>query len=364
MPTNNIRSEQRGPWKKKAASAERALIDSIREVDMKTVINYLRADEWISSKVTMMLGMTAYFICINEISLPDALLILVVFFLFISAFLAISYVSNDFSDMEADKKAGKEKIIAKLPRPVIWLSLAALTVICVLPVMLYAKNTIAAAVVLALTVFLGTAYSMPGIRFKEKGLLGLIECSFAQHCMPMMVLWLFLEANTKNVIMWVVWFVLSFANGLRYILIHQYIDRENDRISNVHTYVSDKRVSIKTSIICFLVLESVCCIGLCVPLFTEFWFILVPGFLLNLMLEFCIYEVLNVFAKKDWLVSFDSVPLEALLNFFMPLMFGACMMKISPWMILFCAFVVICCWRAMRIKLGIAAVYVKSKFFS
>jgi hypothetical protein len=330
---------------------------------MKAVMKYLRIDEWISSKVTMMLGMTAYFICVDKVSIHDASRILVRFFLFASAFLAVSYVSNDFSDIEADKKAGKEKIIAKLPKPIIWLSLVLLTVICVLPVMLYVKNKMAAAVVLALTLFFGIAYSMPGIRFKEKGILGLVECSFAQRCMPMAVLWLFFDADAGNILLWVLWFALSFINGLRYILIHQYIDSDNDRLSDVHTFVSDKRFSIKTSIICFLVLEVICCIGLCIPLFTEFWFIFVPGFLLCLILEFCIYQVLNVFAKKDWLVSFDSVPLEAMLNFFLPIMFGACMVKYSPWMILFCLFVMICCYHAMKIKIGIAAVYVKSKFF-
>ena len=32
---------------------------------MKTLIRDLRADEWMSSKVTMMLGTAAYFLCIN-----------------------------------------------------------------------------------------------------------------------------------------------------------------------------------------------------------------------------------------------------------------------------------------------------------
>ena len=86
---------------------------------MKTLIRYLRADEWMSSKVTMMLGTAAYFLCINGRDMLTACRELAVYFLFLAMFLAISYVSNDFSDLEIDKKAGKKKVIAQLPRWVI-----------------------------------------------------------------------------------------------------------------------------------------------------------------------------------------------------------------------------------------------------
>ena len=75
---------------------------------MKKVMSYLRLDEWMSSKVTMMLGIQAYFICINREDITAAAMELIVYFLFLSMFLALSYVSNDFSDLEADRMAGKK----------------------------------------------------------------------------------------------------------------------------------------------------------------------------------------------------------------------------------------------------------------
>ena len=35
----------------------------------------------------------------------------ILYFIYLAAFLSFSYLINDFSDMEADKKAGKKKLI-------------------------------------------------------------------------------------------------------------------------------------------------------------------------------------------------------------------------------------------------------------
>lgn len=328
---------------------------------MKKVMSYLRLDEWMSSKVTMMLGIQAYFICINREDITAAAMELIVYFLFLSMFLALSYVSNDFSDLEADRMAGKKKVITNVPRWGVWLSFVLMAAAGNVPLMLYADDKLLCAVLIFVTVFLGIAYSVPGIRFKERGVWGLAECSFAQHCMPLTVLFLFFEINRLNVFLWIIWFVLSFLDGLRYILIHQYIDRENDRATGIHTFVSDSRVNIRKGILCLCILESVCCILLLIPLLPEYAVVVIAGLLFNLLLEFCIWQVLNVYAGKDWLVSYDSVPLEAFLNIIMPVMFGICMMKRSVWAGIFSVFILICCFRSLKIKLGIAGVYVKSR---
>lgn len=162
--------------------------------------------------------------------------------------------------------------------------------------------------------------------------------------------------------MWIVWFCLSFFDGLRYILIHQFIDRENDRATGTHTFVSDRQMNIRKWILYLCMAEGVCCIFLLVPLFARYSVIIISGLAFNFILEFCIYEVLNVYAKKDWLVSYDSVPLEALLNIIMPVMFGLCMAKRNVWAGLFCIFILVCCFKSLKIKLGIANVFLKSKF--
>ncbi len=328
---------------------------------MKNLFRYLRIDEWISSKVTMMLGVAAYFICLGNVGIYDAAKILGTYFLFLSMLAAISYVANDFSDMEADMKVGKKKVIASLPRPVIWLSFVIMALIGDIPIMLCAENKLLCAALIIVTTFMGVAYSIPGIRFKERGVLGLIQCSVAQHCLPLTPLFLFFGFDGTNAFVWIIWFVLSFFDGLRYILIHQYTDRENDRLSGTHTFVADGRVNIRRFVIALAISEGICCLLLMIPLFAAHKAIILAGVIFNIALEFCIWMVLNVYAKKDWIVSFDSVPLEAFLNAIMPFMFGLCMMKINRWAGLFSLFILICCYSMMKIKLGIAAVFVKSK---
>lgn len=331
---------------------------------MNKVFRYLRIDEWISSKVTMMLGISAYFICLNKTPVVPALQQLGVYFLFLFALSAIGYILNDYFDMEIDRKAGKKKVIAEMPKWAVWLTVIAIAIIGNAPVFIFAENKLLCLIIVAVNYLFGACYSIPVLRFKERSVWGLIECSLAQHCVPLTFLFLFNRFTTLNLILWGIWFVLSFMNGLRYILIHQYIDRENDRAADVHTFVADGRTGVKKAIVSLCCMESVCSVGLLVPLFMDNLFniiVLSAGTLFNISLEFCIYMVLNVYANKDWMVTFDSVPLEAFLNIIMPVMFGVCMVRTSYWAFVFIAFILLCCMKALIIKLKIAYVYVKSK---
>ena len=109
---------------------------------MEAVIKYLRVDEWMSSKVTMMLGIQAYFICLDQTDALAACKELLVYFLFLSMFLAVSYVANDFSDLEIDKMAGKKKVIGNLPRWAVWLSFLLMALAGDVPILLYADNNL------------------------------------------------------------------------------------------------------------------------------------------------------------------------------------------------------------------------------
>ncbi len=326
---------------------------------MKKVADYLRIREWIDSKVTMILGVAAYFLCLKGTDISDWFKSLGSYFLFLSMFLALSYVFNDYTDLEIDKKAGKVKVITSVPKWLIYVSFVVMILIGNVPVLLLVeKKMICLCLIVLITIF-GLAYSLPGIRFKERGLLGLIECSFAQRCFPLFLILFFMDINKINLILWTGWLVISFIDGLRYILIHQYIDRENDRNTGTHTFVLDKQVNIRKIIICLLLIEVLGCMALLIPLVVKYPVIVGIGVVVCIILEYCIYRVLNVLAKKDWLVSFDSVPLEAFLNIIMPVMIGICMMKTNLKTIFFVLFILICCINAIKAKFDIVAVLMK-----
>lgn len=329
---------------------------------MKRVLLYLRLNEWMSSKIVFMLGILLFFLYINGKTVGNFMLVILAYFLYTSMFMATSYVANDFSDIEIDKKTGKKKVIAELPKWQIWASFVALFLIGNVPVMLLTKHKIACAVIILITYFLGLAYSGLGLRFKEKGVWGLVECSLAQRCMPLLLIPCLIEINLSGWWFLAGWMIVSFLDGLRYILIHQTIDLQNDLKTGVQTYVAEKRKNFRNVIAVFLGLE----IGFLCVVMISFWekdligMILMTG--IYVACEYCIYQVLNVYAKKDWLVTFDSVPLEAFLNFVFPFFVGVCLSRThSLFYLVYCLIIVLICWDQMKIKLNLVKVFVQSK---
>ena len=326
---------------------------------MRKLAEFLRVREWIDSKVTMSLGIAAYFLCLDGADIADWFKVLVAYFLFLSMFLALSYVFNDYTDLEIDKQAGKTKVITSVPKWLIYVSFVVMILIGDVPFLLLVDNRIICLGVIFLITIFGLAYSLPGIRFKEKGILGLVECSFAQRCFPLFLILFFMNINRINLILWVGWLLISFIDGLRYILIHQYIDQENDRNTGTHTFVLDKQINIRKTIVCLLLTEVLGSMALLSPLAVKYPVIVGIGVVVCIVLESCIYRVLNVLAKKDWLVSFDSVPMEAFFNIIMPVMIGICMMTTNLNSIYFVLFILICCINAIKAKLDIVAVLIK-----
>lgn len=324
---------------------------------MKKVIAYLRMEEWLSSKVTMMLGILMYFLYLSNSSAKKSLIDVLIYFLFLGTFLAISYIANDYSDIEVDKKAGKKKDIATMEKWQIWLSLIFLFLIGNIPLVLYCENKITVVILVLFNYVMGLAYSTLGIRFKEKGVWGLIECSIAQRCLPLLLIAAMIRLDYVELQLLFGWIIVSFFDGLRYIIIHQVLDLENDLKSGVVTYVSQKKKNYRKIIISLLLMELVGTVALLIPVFMEHIIIAVLLVVLFVVLEFGIYKVISVFANKDWFCTFDSVPLEAFLNCGMPLLLGLCNMSNNRYIFIYVLGLVIICASPMKVKLNIAKIY-------
>ena len=79
---------------------------------MKKIIDYFRVIEWYDSKIPFMLcGYIFNIILAGDRDVGDITIKFILYFIYLSAFLSFSYLINDYSDMEADKKAGKKKVI-------------------------------------------------------------------------------------------------------------------------------------------------------------------------------------------------------------------------------------------------------------
>lgn len=328
---------------------------------MKNIISYLRINEWLSSKVTMMLGVLAYFLYMCKLDEVSASFGIIVYLLFVSNFLAISYIANDYSDIEVDKKAGKEKVIAKLKTWQIWASLAFLFFTGNVSLIVYCEKKIYAVVLIAITYVLGLAYSTLGIRFKEKGIWGLLECSFAQRCMPLTIIYVILPLNQSQILLLCGWIIISFLDGLRYIIIHQVVDLENDLKSGVVTYVMQKKKNYHRLLATLFYVDIIGTFIILYPIISDHIFLSALIGLIFGLLEFGIYKVLNVFAKKDWFCTFDSVPFEAFLNFGMPLLIGICIAIKSYYIWAYVILLFVTCFKPICVKIGIAKIYYLQK---
>jgi len=328
---------------------------------IKIIIKYLRIDEWLVSKVTMMMGILMLFGYVNETPISYLWKEAGAFFLFCSMFLAVSYVANDYSDIEIDRLAGKKKVIALLPKWAIFASFFLMIIGGNVPIFLLANNKLLCVILIVITYFLGLAYSTCGLRFKEKGVAGLIECSFAQRCMPLFLIFVIENLAGYKFYLLIGWIILSFVDGLRYILIHQTIDLENDIKSGVKTFVSDKNFNGHKLLFLLLLFDMVLTAIVLSPIWMKHMVIMGIGILICFLIEYCIYYMLSKLAGKDWLVTFDSVPMELFLNMFMPILIGLCMSISYPYMLIFSGIIFVLCSKAIWVKLGMAWITVDVK---
>lgn len=280
---------------------------------MQKIIDFLRIKEWFTSKCSLMIGIFIYCYLKTGYAITyEFWLLLVSFIIFISFFLAFGYVINDFCDREIDKMAGKKKIIASLPYQVCILILVAMIVAAVCPILIVGRGKIQLIVAVAATIFWGMSYSAPPFRFKEKGIWGLIVSSIAQRCMPLWVLYELIPLSLKE---FVLWETLSFFIGLRYILVHQRIDAQNDLKTGTVTFATRQINFVKKGIYLSFTVEILCLFLLFAP-WEESSFLIVAG----ITCLYVIWQGLIVRKKlhENMFMTFSCVPLEDFYNFFIP----------------------------------------------
>lgn len=205
----------------------------------------VRADDWLW-KFPPLLAVAYAFILVEDHNTFTSLSSLILIFAVCGpAAAAYGYMINDIFDLAADRAAGRKN----------WMGLfspfqkfaACLLCLCagLLPVFFYEFGS-TARYLLMVQFLLPTVYSVPPIRFKERGFLGVIVDSLGAHAVPV----LFISAAftyTGSVpqseayplaISAALW---SFFLGLRNITIHQVRDRLNDKRANVRTFGGSRK---------------------------------------------------------------------------------------------------------------------------
>jgi len=208
----------------------------------------IRWNEWGDSKLPFIF--IAWMLAsINKYSIFGNLGPLLAVVLFSGCFLAFGYLYNDWLDREADKHAGKIKLVQNLPGWRVSLYLGVLVILSLIVLLPWFSNPIVIAVI-SLCYFCAITYSGPWFRFKERGSLGLLVSSISQRSLPAGLIFAILgEYNIAAAI----YLCLTLIIGFRWMLIHQIDDYEKDSLSQIKTYTlkKGKDSSLKTSYLLF-----------------------------------------------------------------------------------------------------------------
>jgi len=278
---------------------------------VKRVMKMLRVGEWLTSKLPFLF--LPILICINDFGLlKDQLLLCLSYFVYLFTFLGFGYAINDYSDQEIDKKIGKTNVMGELSNWKCWSILALLVMGCVpFAEMIFSVTSL---FLFVFVYFWGATYSVEPFRFKEKGVSGLLVSSLAQRTIPLFPL---MSISKKYWMIVCICGVIGFLVGLRYILIHQYEDIENDQFTGTNTYVKNHNHGITKMVYTSFIIECVFVFAL------EIFFIKsIVGYVLALLCvaqTFVTYYTIQYIYRKKYFLSFICVPFEDMYNFYLPL---------------------------------------------
>src|SRR2546429_481715 len=149
---------------------------------------------------------------------------------------ALGYGINEIADRKCDQQAGKPNRAAGLSRTSLGLFLFMTAGLSFALSLLWAVDEAAPALVLAGLV-LAAAYSLPPLRLKEGGIVGLIGAAAAQWVLPVLAVsagqpWGWLRPSAWCLAL------LGLAIGMRWIAVHQLHDAPADRKAGVRTWAS------------------------------------------------------------------------------------------------------------------------------
>jgi 4-hydroxybenzoate polyprenyltransferase len=150
------------------------------------------------------------------------------------------YVVNDLFDLEQDARSGRRNTMVRMRR-------GARAALCVIPVALafgalrFVAASPAVFALLSVNLLLPALYSIPPIRLKERGLLGVLADAGAAHAVPTALMVVALTPHEQvSTSRW--WAFLAatcgwaLCSGLRGIIVHQVRDQVADAAAGIETF--------------------------------------------------------------------------------------------------------------------------------
>lgn len=226
-------------------------------------IDFTRFGSWLN---TIESNLIASFLLLLLEPFKQSNFVYLLFFIITQFFLlAYTFIVNDFGDKNIDITIGKNKPIHRYSkqRVALILSVFAGSSLC-LP-LIFGNLLVKATSIVALTLL--TFYSVKPIRFKERGILGIIVADGAQRSLLFLIFALFISAKLLPTIFFFCWlFIIGFQDELG----HQLRDIKNDEKAGVSTWARKIGYNLGEKILIASMVASL--IYLCISfLFLEFY---------------------------------------------------------------------------------------------
>ena len=230
-----------------------------------------RVDNWWYSKVAPALALSYCSALIYHVpTWPAARSILLIAFVGLCAG-SYGHIINDVFDIEVDRNAGKRNHMAGFA-PWQRFALCALTLALAFAPSIFVSFSRTSLLLLAVEFLLPTIYSVPPVRLKGRGALGLVCDSLGAHLVPCLYVISVLAhhaaypalLHTVTTIVFVVCTAIwALFLGLIGILIHEFEDRDNDLRSGIVTFATGTSFSrVRASMTAFYAIEICALTGL------------------------------------------------------------------------------------------------------
>jgi 4-hydroxybenzoate polyprenyltransferase len=216
---------------------------------------FIRWNDWAIDKLPVFFTACFYLILKQPVISHIFILDFFIFVVFISCTAVYGYLINNFADLDIDLKQGKKNSLSNFSRTsqilIILLTLAGVLVSGV-----YFQNKSYFIILWAIQLFTSTFYSLPPIRFKERGLTGLIIPFLAQLVVPTMICFsIFGNLYSLDTLIFVLY---GFFKGGAYDIGHQYHDYFRDLKTKTSTFAVKHGSNLIFSIFkSFIILERI-----------------------------------------------------------------------------------------------------------
>jgi 4-hydroxybenzoate polyprenyltransferase len=204
------------------------------------ILKIVRSNEWWDAKLPPLLALgfaTAFKADVPILDIVSWLCILLLSIIVGAAFVSII---NDLTDIEEDLASGKSNRMAGVSPRLRWI----VPVVCILAgcgflYVFYPDYLSCFLYILPWISF--SLYSFEPFRLKRRGIWGVFADASGSHIFISLLIISSISFYIKSEISWT-WFasvaIWAFAYGLRGILWHQFVDRENDLVANVNTFAT------------------------------------------------------------------------------------------------------------------------------